>query len=321
MAFDFTRKVLLAPMAGVTDPVMRLLCREQGADLAYTEMVSSKGLSYANEKTRHLLDLGPGEELVAVQLFGHEPLTMARQAAWVQDELGEHLAYIDVNMGCPARKITSKGDGSALMRDPALAAAIVREASQAVAVPLTCKFRRGYEMGRETAVEFGRALEQAGASALTLHGRYAQQMYQGTADWDCIGRLRQAVSVPVIGNGDIRCGGDALAMLESTGCDGVMVARAAEGNPWVFAGIRAALDGRDAPAPPTASERIAMARRHARLLAERGARLAPMRKHACWYLAGLPGAAKMRDRLNHCTSLEDFEAAFDDMESHAPRPL
>ncbi len=306
--------VLLAPMAGVSDIAFRALCSEQGADLAFCEMVSAKGLSYANEKTRHLLALAPGEERVGVQLFGHEPDTMAAQAAWVEEAMGDSLAVIDINMGCPARKIVSKGDGSALMKEPALAASIVEAVASAVAHPVTVKFRRGWAEGKETAPEFARRMEAAGAVAMTVHGRYAEQLYRGCADWGVIARVKEAVSVPVVGNGDIRSGADAVRMRERTGCDAVMIARGAEGNPWIFAQVKAALAGEALPGEPTASERIAMARRHARLLAQReGRNIVRMRKHAMWYMTGLPGASAARGRLNYCTTLEDFDEVFDEL--------
>lgn len=318
--FDFFRqhRLLLAPMAGVSDEAFRALCREQGADLAFTEMVSAKGLSYANEKTRHLLRLAPGEDQVAVQLFGHEPDTMAAQAAWIEDEMGESLAYLDINMGCPARKIVSKGDGSALMKDPELAAAIVRAVHAAVEHPVTVKFRRGWAEGDETCVDFARRMEDAGACAVAVHGRYAEQLYRGSADWGAIARVKAAVAVPVIGNGDVRTGADAVAITHRTGCDAVMIARGAEGNPWVFAQAKAALAGEPEPAPPSVEARLAMARRHARLLAEReGKNIVRMRKHAMWYMAGLPGAATARARINACVSVEDFDAVFDELSACA----
>ena len=307
-------RLLLAPMAGVSDEAFRALCREQGADLAFTEMVSAKGLSYANEKTRHLLALAPGEDQVAVQLFGHEPDTMAAQAAWIEQEMGELLAYLDVNMGCPARKIVSKGDGSALMREPELAASIVRAIRAAVAHPVTVKFRRGWAQGEETAPDFARRMEDAGACAVAVHGRFAEQLYRGSADWDVVARVKEAVDVPVIGNGDVRSGADAVALTARTGCDAVMIARGAEGNPWVFAQAKAALAGVPEPPAPDARERIAMARRHARLLARReGKNIVRMRKHAMWYLAGLPGAAAARAKINACVSVEDFDRVFDEL--------
>lgn len=314
--FDFfsEHRLLLAPMAGVSDEAFRTLCREQGADLTYTEMVSAKGLSYANEKTRHLLHLSVGEDQVAVQLFGHEPDVMADQARWVEQEMGETLAYLDINMGCPARKIVSKGDGSALMKTPDLAAAIVRAVSAAVEHPVTVKFRRGWAEGDETCVEFARRMEDAGAAAVVVHGRYALQLYRGRADWDAIARVKAAVSIPVVGNGDVKCGADAVALVERTGCDAVMIARAAEGNPWVFAQCKAALAGEPEPAKPSVEERIAMARRHARLLAEReGRNIVRMRKHAMWYMTGLPGAAAARAKINACVSVEDFDRVFDEL--------
>ena len=312
--FFSERRLLLAPMAGVSDEAFRTLCREQGADLTYTEMVSAKGLSYANEKTRHLLHLAEGEDQVAVQLFGHEPDVMADQARWVEQEMGETLAYLDINMGCPARKIVSKGDGSALMKTPDLAAAIVRAVSAAVEHPVTVKFRRGWAEGDETCVEFARRMEDAGAAAVVVHGRYALQLYRGRADWDAIARVKAAVSIPVVGNGDVKCGADAVALVERTGCDAVMIARAAEGNPWVFAQCKAALAGEPEPAKPSVEERIAMARRHARLLAEReGRNIVRMRKHAMWYMTGLPGAAAARAKINACVSVEDFDRVFDEL--------
>lgn len=307
-------KLLLAPMAGVSDEAFRTLCREQGADLTYTEMVSAKGLSYANEKTRRLLRLADGEEKVAVQLFGHEPETMAAQAAWIEAEMGDTLAYLDINMGCPARKIVSKGDGSALMKDPLLAERIVKAVRAAVAHPVTVKFRRGWAEGVETAPEFARRMEGAGACAVTVHGRYAEQLYRGRADWDVIARVKETVSVPVVGNGDVKRGADAAAMCEHTRCDAVMIARAAEGNPWIFAQARAALAGEPEPAPPTLEARITMARRHAELLSKReGRNIVRMRKHAMWYMTGLPGAAVARGKINACVTLDDFNAVFDEL--------
>ena len=307
-------RLLLAPMAGVSDAAFRRLCLEQGADLAYTEMISAKGLHYANDKTRHLLELAPGERQVAVQLFGHEPAIMAEQARWVEEVLGDSLAYLDINMGCPARKISSKGDGAALMRSPALAASIVSAVCTAVEHPVTVKFRRGWAEGEETAVDFARRMEDAGASALAVHGRYAEQLYHGKADWGVIARVREAVAVPVIGNGDVKRGADARAMVEQTGCEAVMIARGAEGNPWIFAQAKAALAGGPEPSAPTPRQRIETARRHAHLLSEReGRNIVRMRKHAMWYMSGLPGASAARARLSSCSTAEDFDAVFDEL--------
>lgn len=306
-------KVLLAPMAGVTDRAFRTLALEQGADLTFTEMVSSKGLSYANEKTKHLLDLSPDEQLVSVQLFGHEPEVMAQTAAWVEDTLGENLAFLDINMGCPARKIVTKGDGSALMKTPELAEDIVACVCHAVDHDVTVKFRRGYEMDNETAVEFARRMEQAGACAVAVHGRFAEQLYRGSADWGVIQRVQEAVSIPVIGNGDITSGADAQRMLAETDCQSIMIGRAAEGNPWVFAEVKQVLSN-VAPKVVSIQERMAMAKRHAHLLAaEEGKTIVRMRRHAMAYVAGMPGAASARSRINACTTVDDFDALFDEL--------
>ena len=307
-----SHRVMLAPMAGVSDPAFRQLCAEQGASLTFTEMVSAKGLSYANERTAHLVDLYDGEKLVGVQIFGHEPDTMAEQAKWIEQELGEHLAVIDINMGCPVRKIAGKGDGAALIKDPVLASNIVSAVANAVSAPVTLKTRRGFSQDEETCITFARIAQDSGAAAIAIHGRFATQMYAGKADWDCIARAKQAVDIPVIGNGDVFSSQDALSLFQHTQCNAILVARGAEGNPWIFRQIAARVAGEDPLAEPTAYERIEMARRHTHLLyAHHPKAVVRMRKHACWYVKGIPGAASARGSFNVCSTVEDFDAAFD----------
>lgn len=303
-------------MAGITNSAFRHICTEHGATLCFTEMVSAKGLSYANQKTRRLLELSEPESQVSVQLFGHEPNTMAEEARWVEDALGDDLASIDVNMGCPARKIVKKGDGSALMKDPRLASDIISAVKKAVDHPVTCKFRRGWspESG-ETAPVFARTMQEAGADAVTVHGRYSTQLYQGKSDASCISRVKESVTIPVIGNGDLFSAYDALKMSEETGCDAVMIARGALGNPWIFEDLASAFEGGVSHSSPTIEDRVEEAIRHVRLAAkyneenERGASLASMRRHAMHYVTGIPGAAKCRNELSKCSTIDEFERA------------
>lgn len=306
------RRIILAPMAGVSDEVFREICLSYGAQLTYTEMVSAKALSFGNVKTRDLLTLAPSEDKVVVQIFGHEPLTMAAEAAQLEQEMGDRIFSFDINMGCPARKIAGKGDGSALMRDPLLAGRIVEEMVRAVELPVTVKMRRGFEMGHETAPELAHIVQESGAFAIAIHGRFAQQFYQGEACWDTITRVKEAVSIPVVGNGDITSGRQAKEMLDQTGCDAVMVGRGAQGNPWVFEDIATYLEtGLSAPAP-TAEQRIMVALDHARMLADRyHDNIVKMRKHAMWYLRGLYGASTARRAINDAVTFDDFRAIFE----------
>lgn len=310
-------RALMAPMAGVSDAPFRTLAVEHGADLAFCEMVSALAIVHGDARTKSLLAIGPRERWVGVQLFGHDAAFMARAAAWVEEELGDALAWIDVNMGCPARKIVSKGDGAALMRDQARATSIVRAVVSAVSCGVTVKMRLGYEWERPCAVELAQRLEQAGAAAIAVHGRYAVQGGSGPVDVAQIGRVCRAVSIPVIGNGGVRTADDALNLVQASSCAAVMVARGALGNPWVFADIAASFAGGKPPTPPTMRARLHMAARHARLLAEQdeGRGLVRMRKHAMWYVQGMPQAAAVRARITRCSTLADFEGLFAEYEA------
>lgn len=317
--FD-TKKLILAPQAGVTDHVFRQLCIEQGAQLTYTEMVSAKALSYGNAKTQGLLSLAPNETSVVVQIFGHEPQTMAQEAQMLEERLGATIFAIDINMGCPAKKISSKGDGAALMKDPDLAFAIIKAVSSAVSIPVTVKFRRGFELDHETAPEFAQLAEQAGASAVAVHGRYAQQFYRGSACWDVIARVKEAVSIPVVGNGDVVDGPSAKALFDQTSCDAIMIGRGAQGNPWIFREIQTYLATGEIISRPTPREKMDMAIRHAYLLREHeGNYLARMRKHAMWYVAGLPGASVYRRAFNDAVTFEDFKQIFNEAANYAEK--
>lgn len=313
------RRIILAPMAGVSDEVFREICLSYGAQLTYTEMVSAKALSFGNMKTRDLLALAPSEDKVVVQIFGHEPLTMAAEAAQLEQEMGDRIFSFDINMGCPARKIAGKGDGSALMRDPLLAGQIVEEMARTVKLPVTVKMRRGFEMGHETAPELAHIVQESGACAIAVHGRFAQQFYQGEACWSTIARVKEAVSIPVVGNGDVTSGKLAKDMFDQTGCDAIMIGRGAEGNPWVFEDIATYLEtGISAPAP-TAEQRIAVALDHARMLADRyHDNIVKMRKHAMWYLRGLYGASTARRAINDAITFDDFKAIFEEVLAKQP---
>ena len=299
-------RLVLAPMAGVTDLAFRLICRELGAGLTVTEMVSAKALCYQDKKSRGLLKLSPGEHPASAQIFGSDPVCMAEAACIAAEISGADL--IDINMGCPVGKIVSNGDGSALMRDPEKAARIARAVVEASPVPVTVKMRRGWDKGSINAVELAKMLEQAGVSAIAVHGRTRTQMYAGQADWTTIREVKQAVSVPVIANGDVFAPEDAVRILEFTGADMAMIGRGCFGNPWLFQQARAALEGEPIPPLPPLAERWATAVRQVELAAaDKGEHIAVLeaRKQLCWYLKGVSHANYYKEQIVRMDTLED----------------
>lgn len=296
--------IILAPMAGVTDLPFRLLCSEQGAGLTCMEMVSAKAILYKNKNTEALLEIHPEEGPTSLQLFGSDPKILSEIAKQIEER---PFSILDINMGCPVPKVVNNGEGSALMKQPKLVGEIVSAVSKAIEKPVTVKIRKGFDEQNVNAVEIAKIAEEAGAAAVAVHGRTREQYYAGEADWEIIARVKEAVSIPVIGNGDITDGISACKMMELTGCDGVMVGRAARGNPWLFRQIIAYLrDGTVLPRPDIAEVKE-MLLRHAGLQLETKGEytgIREMRKHFAWYTTGYPNSSRLRQNVN---MVEDFE--------------
>ncbi|MCI8589456.1 MAG: tRNA dihydrouridine synthase DusB [Clostridiales bacterium] len=300
--------LMLAPMAGVSDRAFRLLCREYGAEFCFTEMVSAKAVQFRDKKTFALAHIEKEDMPCALQLFGAEPDVVAQSASYLmQNTIGAPPCSIDINMGCPVRKIVSNGEGSALMRNPKLAGQIIRQTVQAVPVPVSVKIRAGWDETKKNAVSFALMAQENGASFVTVHGRTRSQMYAPPVDWEIIKQVKESLSIPVIGNGGIFCAQDALNMLAYTKCDGVMVARGAMGNPFLFAEIQAALAGKAYEAPDL-NQRMETAKRHLLFMLKEKADAAifEFRKHAAWYTKGIKGAAALRHQLNTAGSQEEI---------------
>lgn len=310
-------EVFLSPMAGVTDLPFRLICKEKGCGMLYTEMINAKALCYDDENTKKMLKIEEAEHPVAVQIFGSDPEYMGKAAAIMNQYPNEIL---DINMGCPAPKVVKNGDGSALMKNPKLAAEVLTSVVKNSEKPVTLKIRKGWDDNSINAIEIAKIAEECGISALAIHGRTREQFYSGKADWDIIAEIKQAINIPVIGNGDIFEVQDAVNMLEKTKCDAIMIGRGAQGNPWIFKRINHYIKTGEILPEPTLEEKITTAIKHMNLaVAEHGEYVAvrEMRKHIGWYLKGLKNSAKYRDQINKITDYKEVISMLEEYMQHS----
>ena len=308
--------LILAPMAGVTDLPFRLLCKEQGAGLLCMEMVSAKAILYKNKNTEELLTIDPRENPVSLQLFGSDPDIISEIAKQMEDR---PFDILDINMGCPVPKVVNNGDGSALMKNPKLAGEIIENTVRAIKKPVTVKIRKGFDEDHVNAVEMAHIAEESGAAAVAVHGRTREQFYSGRADWDIIRQVKERVSIPVIGNGDLLTAEDVIVMEKQTGCDGFMIARGAEGNPWIFRQILHYFETGEQLPKPDFSEMTEMLLRHAKMQLEFKGEytgIREIRKHAAWYTAGYKNSSKLRGRINEVENYEQLEALFREVQSY-----
>lgn len=307
---DLPNRWILAPMAGVCDKPFRVLCHEQGAGMTCMEMISAKAIYYKNKNTEEMMEIDPSEGIVSLQLFGSDPVIMAEMAKKIEER---PFSILDINMGCPVPKVVNNKEGSALMKDPVLVGKIISAVSSAISKPVTVKIRKGFDDNNVNAVEIARIAQESGAKAVGIHARTRQQYYSGQADWNIIKQVKEAVTIPVLGNGDVVDGKSAMAMIDETGCDGVMIGRAAEGNPWIFKELIKYEAGEEYLGP-SKEEVKDMILRHAKMLIECkgeyiGAR--EMRKHAAWYTKGFSGSSKFRGKLNEVETYEELCALMD----------